>query len=41
MLQHTKRQVELFEMHCLTMLITALSVIFLTFNVYQKSIELT
>ena len=29
MLQHTKRQVELFEMHCFTMFITALCVIFL------------
>ena len=29
MLQQTKRQVELFEMHCFRMFITALSVIFL------------
>ena len=29
MLQHTKRQVKLFDMHCSTMFITALCVIFL------------
>ena len=29
MLQHTKRQGELFEMHCFTMFITVLCVIFL------------
>ena len=40
MLQHTKRKIELFERQYLTMFITALSVIVLTFNFYQKSIEL-
>ena len=29
MLQHMKRKVELFEMHCFTMIITALCIIFL------------
>ena len=37
MLQHTKREVKLFEMHCFTMLITALCVIFLmTLPTYAK-----
>ena len=29
MLQHAKHQVKLFEMHCMTIFVTALSVIFL------------
>ena len=32
MLQNTKRQVKLFEMHCFTMFITALSVILCYFS---------
>lgn len=31
MLQRTKRQVKLFEMHCFTMFMTALCVIFLIY----------
>ena len=47
MLQHTKRQVKLFEMHFFTMFITALCVIFLmklrwpeSKSLYEKCVDL-
>ena len=38
MLQHMNRQVELFEMHCFTMFITALCVISLSIYVLVKEL---